>query len=49
MLDTLELFKITFPTEKSYQLSELANAHNIPLTNAHRADEDATTTAYLMT
>ncbi|MGX0550356.1 ATP-dependent DNA helicase DinG [Staphylococcus hominis] len=48
VLDTLELFKIAFPTEKSYQLSELANAHNIPLTNAHRADEDATTTAYLM-
>src|SRR5699024_8459565 len=31
-----------------YQLSELAEAHNIPLNNAHRADEDATTTAKLM-
>ncbi|PTF14804.1 helicase C-terminal domain-containing protein [Staphylococcus devriesei] len=48
VLDTLELFKIAFPTDKSYQLSELAEAHNIPLVNAHRADEDATTTAYLM-
>lgn len=48
VLDTLELFKIAFPTDKSYQLSELAESHNIPLTNAHRADEDATTTAYLM-
>ncbi|BGE82413.1 helicase C-terminal domain-containing protein [Staphylococcus petrasii] len=48
VIDTLELFKIVFPTDKSYQLSELANSHNIPLANAHRADEDATTTAYLM-
>ncbi|MCI2947543.1 ATP-dependent DNA helicase DinG [Staphylococcus caledonicus] len=48
VLDTLELFKIAFPTDKSYQLSELAEAHNVPLVNAHRADEDATTTAYLM-
>lgn len=47
-MDTLELFKIAFPTDKSYQLSELAQSHNIPLTNAHRADEDATTTAKLM-
>lgn len=48
VLDTLELFKIAFPTNKSYQLSELAEAHDIPLNNAHRADEDATTTAQLM-
>ncbi|RQM96547.1 ATP-dependent helicase [Staphylococcus warneri] len=48
VLDTLELFKIAFPTDKSYQLSELAEAHDIPLNNAHRADEDATTTAQLM-
>ncbi|MCG7341929.1 DEAD/DEAH box helicase family protein [Staphylococcus auricularis] len=48
VIDTLELFKIAFPTDKSYQLSELAAAHQIPLTNAHRADEDATTTAKLM-
>lgn len=47
-MDTLELFKIAFPTDKSYQLSELAEAHDIPLNNAHRADEDATTTAHLM-
>ncbi|MBL7565254.1 helicase C-terminal domain-containing protein [Staphylococcus saccharolyticus] len=48
IMDTLELFKIAFPTDKSYQLSELAQSHHIPLTNAHRADEDATTTAKLM-
>ncbi|MEL3749756.1 exonuclease domain-containing protein, partial [Staphylococcus haemolyticus] len=48
VLDTLELFKIAYPTDKSYQLSELAEAHDIPLDNAHRADEDATTTALLM-
>ena len=48
VMDTLELFKIAFPTDKSYQLSELAEAHDIPLNNAHRADEDATTTAQLM-
>ncbi|ARJ27405.1 helicase C-terminal domain-containing protein [Staphylococcus lugdunensis] len=48
VIDTVELFKIAFPTDKSYQLSELAEAHHIPLDNAHRADEDATTTAKLM-
>ena len=48
VIDTLELFKIAFPTDKSYQLSELAESHDIPLNNAHRADEDATTTAHLM-
>lgn len=48
VMDTLELFKIAFPTDKSYQLSELAQAHDIPLDKAHRADEDATTTAKLM-
>lgn len=48
VLDTLELFKIAFPTDKSYQLSELAEAHHIQLNHAHRADEDAETTAQLM-
>ncbi|MCU5745495.1 exonuclease domain-containing protein [Staphylococcus sp. SQ8-PEA] len=48
VIDTLELFKITFPTDKSYQLSELANNHGVELQQAHRADEDATTTAKLM-
>ena len=47
-MDTLELFKVAFPTDKSYQLSELAEAHGIVLNNAHRADEDAATTAQLM-
>ena len=48
VIDTLEIFKIAFPTDKSYQLSELAEAHGINLANAHRADEDAATTAKLM-
>ena len=42
------MFKVAFPTDKSYQLSELAEAHGITLNNAHRADEDAATTAQLM-
>ncbi|MCS4485447.1 helicase C-terminal domain-containing protein [Staphylococcus americanisciuri] len=48
VIDTLELFKIAFPSEKSYQLSELAQSLNIPLARAHRADEDAETTAKIM-
>ncbi|EGQ2784345.1 DEAD/DEAH box helicase family protein, partial [Staphylococcus pseudintermedius] len=36
------------PTEKSYQLTELAESLGIPLTQAHRADEDAYTTARIM-
>ncbi|EGQ1315318.1 ATP-dependent helicase, partial [Staphylococcus pseudintermedius] len=48
VIDTLELFKIAFPTEKSYQLTELAESLGIPLTQAHRADEDAYTTARIM-
>lgn len=48
VIDTLELFKIAFPTEKSYQLTELAESLGVPLTQAHRADEDAHTTARLM-
>lgn len=48
IIDTLELFKIAFPMEKSYQLSELAASKGISLENAHRADEDARTTAQLM-
>lgn len=37
VLDTLELFKIAYPTDKSYQLSELAEAHDIPLDKIGRA------------
>ncbi|EGQ4325314.1 ATP-dependent helicase, partial [Staphylococcus pseudintermedius] len=48
VIDTLELFKIAFPIEKSYQLTELAESLGIPLTQAHRADEDAYTTARIM-
>lgn len=47
-IDTLELFKIAFPMEKSYQLGELADALGISLGQAHRADEDARATALLM-
>ncbi len=48
VIDTLELFKVAFPTEKSYQLTELSESLGVPLTNAHRADEDARTTARIM-
>lgn len=48
ILDTLEIFKIAFPTEKSYQLSEIATSLSIPLAQAHRADEDAYTTALIL-
>ncbi|MCG3412244.1 3'-5' exoribonuclease [Staphylococcus massiliensis] len=48
VIDTMELFKIAFPTAKSYQLGELASALDIPLDHAHQADEDAKTTALIM-
>lgn len=44
-IDTVELAKILFPTALSYRLGDLASELNIPLANAHRADEDALATA----
>ena len=47
-IDTVELAKILFPTSLGYKLGDLASDLNIPLSNAHRADEDATATALLL-
>ena len=47
-IDTVELAKILFPMSLSYKLGDLANDLNIPLESAHRADDDALATAYLL-
>lgn len=47
-IDTVELAKILFPTSLSYKLGDLAQDLNIPLENAHRADDDAKATALLL-
>lgn len=47
-LDTVELSKIVFPTALSYKLGDLAQELNIPLKQAHRADDDAKATAKLL-
>lgn len=47
-MDTVELAKILFPTSISYKLGDLAGDLHIPLTNAHRADDDALATAHLL-
>lgn len=47
IVDTMELFKIAFPTEESYQLSELSQSLKVDLNQAHSADEDAKATALL--
>jgi len=44
-MDTVELTKIMFPTAISYKLSDLAAELQIPLKQAHRADDDAYATA----
>ncbi|PNZ72656.1 exonuclease domain-containing protein, partial [Mammaliicoccus stepanovicii] len=46
-IDTMELFKIAFPREESYQLSELSLSLEVDLNQAHSADEDAKATALL--
>jgi len=46
-VDTVELAKIVFPTSYSYKLQDLAADLQIPLENAHRADDDAMATAKL--
>lgn len=46
-IDTMELFKIAFPSEESYQLSELSQSLEVDLNQAHSADEDARATALL--
>lgn len=47
-IDTVELSKILFPMSLSYKLGDLASDLKIPLESAHRADEDALATAYLL-
>ncbi len=39
--DTLELARIVFPGFRSYKLSDLAQSLGVPVTNAHRAYDDA--------
>lgn len=43
----MELFKIAFPNEESYQLSELSQSLQVDLNQAHSAYEDAKATALL--
>ncbi|RHW39293.1 ATP-dependent helicase DinG [Lysinibacillus yapensis] len=47
-IDTVELAKILFPSALSYKLGDLAAELNIPLDNAHRADDDALACALLL-
>ncbi|WP_052130335.1 ATP-dependent DNA helicase DinG [Ureibacillus sinduriensis] len=47
-IDTVELAKILFPSSLSYKLGDLAAELNIPLNNAHRADDDAKACALLL-
>ncbi|MFJ8235204.1 ATP-dependent DNA helicase DinG [Ureibacillus sp. NPDC094379] len=47
-IDTVELAKIIFPSSLSFKLGDLASDLNIPLDNAHRADNDAKATAQLL-
>lgn len=47
VIDTVELSRMTFPTEKSYKLSDLSEEFNMDHENPHRADSDAEATAVL--
>ncbi|HWL11744.1 MAG TPA: exonuclease domain-containing protein, partial [Ureibacillus sp.] len=47
-IDTVELAKILFPSALSYKLGDIAAELNIPLNNAHRADDDAKACALLL-
>ncbi|MGM0873962.1 MAG: ATP-dependent DNA helicase DinG [Bacillota bacterium] len=48
ILDTVELARVAFPTEKSYKLSDLSEEFNMLHENPHRADSDAEVTALLL-
>jgi len=48
ILDTVELTRMAFPTEKSYKLSDLSDEFNMLHVNPHRADSDAEATALLL-
>lgn len=47
IIDTVELSRMTYPTEKSYKLSDLSEEFNMDHENPHRADSDAEATAIL--
>ncbi|BDH61417.1 ATP-dependent helicase DinG [Lysinibacillus sp. PLM2] len=47
-IDTVELAKILYPMSFSYKLGDLALDLNIPLNQAHRADDDALACALLL-
>ncbi len=46
-MDTVEMVRLMYPTAFSYKLQDIASVLNIPLENAHRADDDAMATAHL--
>ncbi|HSP21108.1 MAG TPA: ATP-dependent DNA helicase DinG [Planococcus sp. (in: firmicutes)] len=46
-MDTVEMVRLMYPTAYSYKLQDIASVLNIPLENAHRADDDAVATARL--
>ncbi|UTH12852.1 helicase C-terminal domain-containing protein [Macrococcus equipercicus] len=47
-IDTVDLFKIFYPDQPSYQLSVIAAALDVPLDDAHSAIADAEATAALL-
>ena len=47
-MDTVEFTKLMFPNLYSYKLQDIATELHIPLDVAHRADDDALATAYLL-
>lgn len=47
VIDTVELSRMAFPTEKSYKLSDLSEEFKMDHENPHRADSDAEATALL--
>ncbi|HSI67932.1 MAG TPA: ATP-dependent DNA helicase DinG [Planococcus sp. (in: firmicutes)] len=46
-MDTVELSRLMYPTAFSFKLQDIASELNIPLENAHRADDDALATAQI--
>lgn len=47
VIDTVELSRMAYPTEKSYKLSDLSEEFRMDHKNPHRADSDAEVTALL--
>ncbi|MFJ8065112.1 ATP-dependent DNA helicase DinG [Psychrobacillus sp. NPDC096426] len=47
-MDTVEFTKLMFPNLFSYKLQDIATELHIPLEVAHRADDDALATGYLL-